>query len=445
MKIVETWREDAVMSVFNYHFRPREVDPEHYDQKMRFWKEMIENYCEYKGSSSFSIQELKEVFKRKGTSPYCLDTVVNQMIADGNAQDKSTFMMSPRKTWGQWTVDVFISKPVSWTFNKLKERVVGNAINPETVFVSNTAVQNQAKLLQEHVCNVHSYNNIISMDELMKNADDIEGLSKDGILMALQYMIKVDKSVYTEEDQSSNVAGSRHHKLLMKFYMPGKRVEPITELERAVYNLESTERFLIETIDKKENDLNKILVQVRNCLKDGKKQLAKTYLRKKHMLENDLTKTVNTLDNIQALLQRVHNSKSDKDILQTYKMGAEGIKHVFAESGMNIDNVYDVIEDMKEVFENEEELQNAISSPLRGTYDVDDSMLEAELMDLINDNNGEAAKVPQAVAAENGKTDFNVMDLEMRLKRLRGELPEMALPTTPTSPISKIHRPLNQL
>lgn len=432
------------MSVFNYNFRPREVDPEHYDQKMRFWKEMIENYCEYKGSSSFSIQELKEVFKRKGTSPYCLDTVVNQMLTDGNAQDKSTFMSSSQKSWGQWTVDVFFSKPVSWTFNKLKERVVGNSINPETMFVSKTAVQNQAKLLQEHVCNVHSYNNIISMDELMKNSDDIEGLSKDGILLALQHLSNVDKSVYIEEDKS-NVAGSHHHKLLMKFNMPGRAVEPITELERSVYNLESTERFLIETIDKKENDLNKLLVQVRNCLKDGKKQVAKTYLRKKHMLENDLTKTVNILDNIQAMLQRVHNSKSDKEILQTYKMGAEGIKHVFAESGMNIDNVYDVIEDMKDVFDSQEEMQNAISSPMRGSPDVDDSLLEAELMDLINDNNkADAAKVPQA-STENGKSDFNVMDLEMRLKRLRGEIPDADLPTTPTSPISKMHRPLNQM
>lgn len=37
------------MSVLLNTFRPRQVNEEHYDQKMKFWKEMIENYCEFKG------------------------------------------------------------------------------------------------------------------------------------------------------------------------------------------------------------------------------------------------------------------------------------------------------------------------------------------------------------------------------------------------------------
>lgn len=422
------------MSVFMYHFRPREVNPNHYDQMMRFWKEMIENYCEFKGSSSFSIEELKDVFKRKGTSPYGLDTVIKQMISEGNVQDKASFMTSP-KSWGEWAVDLVVYKPFSWTFNKVKEQVIGSAIDPQTVFISKTAVRKQAKLLQNHVRNVHSYNNIISMEDLMNSADEIEGLSKDGILLSLHHLNSVEKSVFIEENKA--VKGSHHHhKLLLKFNEPGKPVQPITQLERSVYNLESTERYLIDTIDKKENSLNDLLVHVRDCLKNGKKQLAKTYLRKKHMLEADLTKTINILDNIQAMLQRVHNSKSDQEILQTYKIGADGIKNVFAESGINIDNVYDVIEEMKDVLDNQQELENAISSPIRNAQDVDDSVLELELLDLINENKTGGIK---SNAPQNGNSEFNVMDLEMRLKRLRGEIPDET-PATPTSPISKIHR-----
>jgi charged multivesicular body protein 7 len=430
------------MSVMMYVFRPREVNPEHYDQKMRFWIEMIENYCEYKGSSSFSVQELKDVFKRKGTSPYCLEDVINQMMMEGKALDKVNFMSNQKQTWGQWGLDMLVYKPVSWTFNKLKEKVVGGGINPETLFVSMSAVRNQAKLLQDHVRSAHSYNNIISMEELMKTVDDIEGLSKDGILMALQYLSNVEKCVYIEENKSAS--GSHHHKLLLKFTERGHGIQPITELERTMYNLETTEHFLTEKIEKKEQELEKVLQQAKSCVKDGKKQLAKTLLKKKHNLENDLTKTMHILDNIQSMMQRVHNSKNDKEILQTYKVGAESIKRVFAESGINMDNVYDVIEDMQEVMSNQDEFESAISTPLKGNAnEIDDSELEAELMSLVNDNNKDNNA---GNAVNNGKAnDCNLMDLELRLKRLRGELPDIPDSIPEFTPSAKVHKPLMQM
>lgn len=418
------------MSELMYTFRPKQVNPDQYNFKMIFWKEMIERYCEYKGSSTFTIQELKEVFKRKGTSPYCLNDVVNQMISEQNVQDKESFMSSPQ-SWTQWTIGK-ITSPVSWSFNKLREKVWGSSA-PDTVFLSKNVLKNQAKILQNHVRNAHSYNNIISMDELMKSSEDIDGLSRNGILMTLQYLSTVEKSVYIEETQESS---QHHQKILMKFSQPQQVATPITQLERSVYNLETTEKFLISAIDKKEIQLNDVLNNVKVCLKDGKKQMAKTHLRKKHLLENDITKTLNILENIQAMLQRVHNSKSDKEILQTYKLGTEGIKHIFTDSGINIDNIYDVIEDMKDVLDNQDELQNVISAPLR--EDIDDAELEAELKELVESEKGETKQ-------EEPKNDFNLFDLEMRLKRLRGDVPELNMDESLPAPSKFFKSPGTQM
>lgn len=434
---LDEWRNDKTMSELMYDFRPRELDSERYDFKMTFWKEMIENYCEFKGTPSFTVKELKEVFNRKGTSPYCIKDVVNQMIIESNIQDKESFMSSP-KSWGEWTFGILVT-PMTWSFNKLKEKVTGSSGDAEKVFVCKKVLIHQAKILQDHVRNAHSYNNIVSMEELMKSSEDIDGLSRDGILMTLQYLSAVEKSVYIEESKGEE--NSQYHKLLMKFSEPYQMV-PITQLERSVYNLETTEKFLLSAIDKKEHQLNEVLNNVKTCLKDGKKQMAKTHLKKKHMLENDITKTMTILENIQAMLLRVHNSKSDKEILQTYKMGAEGIKSIFAESGVSIDNVFDVIEgklffiqiyfwlyyniitllDMKDVLGDQDELQNIISTPLRGNEEIDDAELEAELKELISDekNNG-GGKIIQKPE----QVDLNLIDLEMRLKRLRGDLPDL--------------------
>lgn len=422
MSFTDQWRDDKFMASMLYTFRPKEVNPEYYEQKMHFWRNMISDFLDYKGSCSFSLNELKDVFKRKGTSPYCLQDVIDQMFSEGNLQEKNSFMEKPTNSWTAWTINTFVFKPASWGFSKLKEKVIGQSTqSQDTALVLKSAVEKQARVLQEHVRNKHSYNNIISMDELMVNADDIEGLSREGILMALQYLSVYTKSAYIEENQQATDNNHSHHKLLIKFAAPDKSVQPITDIERSIFNLENTERFLIETIEKKEYQLNEVLMQVKGCLTNGKKQMAKTFLRKKHMLDNDLAKSMNILDNVQAMLQRIHNSKSDKEILSAYKMGSDSIKTSFASSGINIDNVHDIIEGMKEVMEDQEECENIISSPIRGTLqDIDDSELENELMDLLNQN-----KKPEVKVDKKATDDMNLFDLEMRLKRLRSDFPEL--------------------
>ena len=379
------------------------------------------------GASTITINELKDVFKRKGTSPYCLRDILNQMAYEGNLQEKNSFMETPKASWGSWMVDSLIYKPASWGFSKIKERIIGSSTNDDTVYIVKSSVQKQARLLQEHVRNRHTFNNIISMDDLMESAENIDGLSREGILMALQHLSVYSKSAYIEENKhftSEDLSDQHHHKLLIKFAEPDKMALPITELERSIYNLESTEKFLLDAINKKEQQLNELLMQVKNCLTEGKKSMAKTFLRKKHVCEAELSKTMNILDNIQTMLQRIQNSKSDKDIIKMYKMGAESIKHIFANNGINIENVHDIIEDMKEVIEEQEECQSALSAPMRGLNEIDESDLESELLDLISDKKKEEEK-PTSDDKSKANETFDIMDLEMRLRKLRGDFSDL--------------------
>ncbi|XP_070508652.1 charged multivesicular body protein 7 isoform X2 [Chironomus tepperi] len=420
------WKDDKVMSAMMYTFRPREVNEEHYEQKMQFWKDLIESYCEYKGAPTITINELKDVFKRKGTSPYCLQDILNQMMYEGNLQEKNLFMEQPKATWGSWMVDSLIYKPASWGFSKIKEKIIGSSTSPDTVFIVKSSVQKQARLLQEHVRNRHTFNNIISMDDLMESAENIDGLSREGILMALQHLNVYSKSAYIEENNHSlgveDSSDNHHHKLLIKFGEPHQTVLPITEMERSIYNLEHTEKYLLDVVNKKKQQLNELLLQVKNSLAEGKKQMAKTFLRKKHVCESELTKTMNILENIQTMLQRIQNSKSDKEIIKMYKMGSDSIKHIFANNGINLDSVHDIIEDMKEVIEEQEECQSALSAPMRGLNEIDESDIESELMDLIKENKKEEPKPSEVIK---NKPDVDIMDLEMRLRKLRGDFPDL--------------------
>lgn len=358
------------------------------------------------------------------------------MLYEGNLQEKNAFMEQPKATWGSWMVDSFIYKPASWGFSKIKERIVGSSASSDTIFIVKSSVQKQARLLQEHVRNRHTFNNIISMDELMESAENIDGLSREGILMALQHLSVTSKSAYIEENKHFTATGDEsandHHKLLIKFAEPHQTAQPITEMERSIYNLENTEKYLLDTVNKKEQQLNELLLQVKNCLAEGKKQMAKTFLRKKHVCESELTKTMNILENIQTMLHRIQNSKSDKEIIQMYKMGSDSIKHIFANNGINLDSVHDIIEDMKEVIEEQEECQSALSAPMRGLNEIDESDIENELLDLIKDNKKKEEE-PKPAEVKNKQQEVDIMDLEMRLKKLRGDFSD--LDDTVISPI----------
>lgn len=341
-------------------------------------------------------------------------------------------MQEPKKSYLSWAVDSLVVKPIGWGLWKLKESLIASTDNEQTKYVIKNVVAEQSRMLLSHVR--QNYNNIISMDDLMKDAEGIEGVSRDGILIALHHLSAVEKSVYIEDNKSSANADHHNHKLLLKFSEPHQNVQPITEMERSIYNLEHTEKVLHQAIEKKEMQLNEVMEGVRKCVKDGRKQMAKSFLRKKHLIESDLLKTMNILDNVQAMLQRVHSSKNDKEIIQTYKMGSDAIKIAFADNGINLDNVHDVIEDMQEIYENQAEYETAISEPLRGALDVDDSELEKELMELMNTNevNTNNAGNGGGISDDKKPNEMDLLDreLELRLKRLRSDWTAIDEPRT---------------
>lgn len=65
-------------------------------------------------------------------------------------------------------------------------------------------------------------------------------------------------------------------------------VEPITPLDVSIYTLNKMEKSLTKSVDAIETDINSTDALVRQYIRDKKKQLAKNFLRKKHVLEKNL-------------------------------------------------------------------------------------------------------------------------------------------------------------
>lgn len=150
--------------------------------------------------------------------------------------------------------------------------------------------------------------------------------------------------------------------------------------------------------------------------------------RKKHLLEKELDRKSMILENVTTMLQRIHGSKSDKEIINTYKLGSNALKSTMAKEGINLDNVDDIIGEMREVLEDQEEINRAISEPYKSSNDIDDSELENELQELLDAGNGNNF---------NGGESVENDDIFKRLQKLRMDgLPELTEKSSPV--VSKL-------
>lgn len=123
----DCWNDDERMENLFAPFRVKSVNPVNYETKMKFWKNLIKEYCEVKGSASVTINELRDTLQRNGKKPHCLSTVFEEQSNEASIKRKSEFMEPPQLTWSGWAIDKLVKVPLKWGFNKVKERALPTA------------------------------------------------------------------------------------------------------------------------------------------------------------------------------------------------------------------------------------------------------------------------------------------------------------------------------
>lgn len=75
----EAWFIDERMNSMFAEFRNRSVNPQDWDSKYKFWEGIIASWLSYKKQCTFNIIQLSSTFKRKGRTPLCLSTVIEEL------------------------------------------------------------------------------------------------------------------------------------------------------------------------------------------------------------------------------------------------------------------------------------------------------------------------------------------------------------------------------
>ncbi|XP_051965103.1 charged multivesicular body protein 7-like isoform X2 [Xyrauchen texanus] len=114
------WEDEERMAfLFSAFKENRDVDCTDWDGKINFWSPLIIDHCRRCGSVCVNLQDLNESFRRKGSVPLGLSTVIQSMIRSGKMQKESEFAANVDSSWLLWGVGLLLVRPVKWTLSAL--------------------------------------------------------------------------------------------------------------------------------------------------------------------------------------------------------------------------------------------------------------------------------------------------------------------------------------
>jgi len=125
-------------------------------------------------------------------------------------------------------------------------------------------------------------------------------------------------------------------------------------------------------------------------------------LKKKKTLEMLLVQNTNKKDTLLHILHTIHEKHTDNQILEAYKQGMIAIKEL-SKSGITPDKVQDVMDELKELLEDQNDIDEVIK---HGVGQDDDDLSLQEELDKLAEEMKLSNEVQEPIKSKPKKTEF---------------------------------------
>jgi hypothetical protein len=405
------WSDDVRMNALFAPFRNRDLNPLHYDNKLKFWKQVITSYCNEKKILEFNLNQLEHFFQRKNIKPKCFELVVSEMLKEKTLSTRED-ILKPRQgliknvfnklVWSPlaWSTS-YILKPLTYTSSSANFQTnnpsslssprsssspsldiltsPGGSIlkNDNRYFVFPDLIENRSndllKSLQDNVV-YRNVDSLIEYDQLYSLA----GNYSDTDLNLLIRYLEVNQKVLIDDKLIEN-------KKLLKFTIKtNSNVEPVSDMELSYLRLKQTERKLELESSKLSQQIDSLNNDIKGCLKQNKNQALK-YLKKRKQLEKNLENKDSVIANLQAVMMNIQQADTNQITLDVYNKSVNALKGV--NKDINIDKIDETMCDLQDIMTANNEIEESLAkSPINQKYStIDDQELNEELEDLLKD------------------------------------------------------------
>eukprot|EP00761_Pharyngomonas_kirbyi_P001061 gb/GECH01001062.1/.p1 GENE.gb/GECH01001062.1/~~gb/GECH01001062.1/.p1 ORF type:complete len:614 (+),score=194.16 gb/GECH01001062.1/:1-1842(+) len=398
-QFIKEWENDTTMSRLMGGFKSsRDVDPHDWDNKLPFWINVLFYACQLSSTITIDANRVRQLLKRRRRKdrscveqPLGWKTVMNELRREKRLLSEEEFnhqftgviesytdMISaaPGRA-SSWMLRTAVVSPVSWMWSS----VMGSAdeFTPGHSFVFIDAVQEASNILSKQV-----YQNQSTPIDLLIPPQEIRkiliGYSDDDIRKIQNYM--------THQYQAFVVVLNDNQRGL-KFPLDShsRRYLSISDADRAVLHIKSTKHKLEQQESLLHQQIDKSAQDAGRCIQKRQRSIAQKYLERKRAMELALKRRLGSIQNLQAMLDKMEEAHSDSEVLDSYKSGANALR----EYTPNKEEVEESMEDVMDALADFSDIQSAMDQDLGLEQDFDEDELIAEMDQLnLNDNNTES-------------------------------------------------------
>jgi len=162
-----------------------------------------------------------------------------------------------------------------------------------------------------------------------------------------------------------------------KSKQPDKKRAPKADINKSIQNIKSAQ----DTLDKRgthlEKQIAKLLKSAKTKMKNKNKKGAMYDLKRKKMLEKELTGIENKKLTLETQTLALENAQMNESVFTAVKEGGSALKAV--QKKVNVDEVEELMDDMQEMQEDQDAINEALG---QSVVDFDDDELLLELEDL---------------------------------------------------------------
>ncbi|XP_066584347.1 charged multivesicular body protein 7 [Prorops nasuta] len=356
--------------------RNNSVNPQDRRSKYDYWTKRIIDYLKTNAKCTFTLNDLNNAFQRNGSIPHCLPMIIEDLSRCKLIIRENDFLKDPSKSWILWSLDMLIKKPFAYAFLSMKNILIGNVENVDESYIHIEPLKSIANfILSAAESKEHDF--LMTVTEILKDCQQNEQyktITEDTVILAVQWLQYNKKAVICKD------SNEKIDKLLIKFSK--NTVNDITEFDKAIYKLREEEHKLLKGIQLLNEERNHVIEEAKSSLKNGNRNVARTYVKQKKDLEHRIDNHHQILSNVKSIKAHIQNTEVTSSVYETFKKSSIFIKQLRKDQPTEYD-IKDVIEDISEAISEMKETEIEINEAMPNPYT--DSDLEEELEMLCSD------------------------------------------------------------
>lgn len=338
-------------------------NPESYEAKLNFWMQAIEKWMDANETFKFRISDIVEDFQANSRKPLCLNEVVLHMKDNTKILvDSRDYFKGLQETWSD----------VPWRLVKASTSYLFSALSPkskdqrkqdlnQTEFIHIQKLEHRAEKLLHQIQDV---GNVYCKKSDIFNTDANADL-------LLRYMKIINMVDLTDIDSDVYI---KHGE------------DKFNESDVAIIKLELMIEHLEEVLVDMDHKSREKKVELKACIAKGQaRNKAKSICRQVKHLSMDMDKKSKTLDNLKSVLNSIQDAQENKKVIETLRVAKQALHKELQEQ--DVDKVHDLIDDIKELVGNKEDVNQALSQAAIDDSIINDEELEDELKQILEDEN----------------------------------------------------------